>query len=53
MIVLVKWKNHDRVYTMGIGPFLKHLGVNVDDAKLKTTIKHLLEQQELKDDSES
>jgi hypothetical protein len=49
MIVLVKWKNHDRVYTMGIGPFLKHLGVHVDNAKLNSTIKHLLEQQELKD----
>jgi hypothetical protein len=36
---------------MGIKPFLAHLGVNVDDAKIEQTVKTLLEQQEFKDGS--
>lgn len=49
MIVIVKWSEHNRTYSMGIKPFLAHLGVDVDDAKLQQTIKTLLEQQEFTD----
>jgi hypothetical protein len=49
MIVIVKWHSHNRSYSMGIKPFLDHLGVNVDDAKIEQTVKTLLEQQEFKD----
>lgn len=51
MIVIVKWERHNRSYSMGIKPFLAHLGVNVDDAKIEQTVKTLLEQQEFKDGS--
>jgi ribosomal protein L12E/L44/L45/RPP1/RPP2 len=48
MIVIVKWKEHNREYEIGIQRFLKTMGIDVDDAKIKTTIKHLLEQQEMR-----
>lgn len=48
MIVLVKWKEHDRQYTIGINKFFDKLGIDVDNAKIEQTIKKLLEQQELK-----
>lgn len=48
MIVLVKWAEHDRMYSMGLQPFLKQLGLDVDNAIIELTIKKLLEQQELK-----
>lgn len=47
MIVLVKWAEHDRMYSMGLQPFLKKLGIDVDDAEIEQTIKTLLEQEEL------
>lgn len=47
MIVLVKWTEHDRQYTIGINKFLQRLGVDVDDAKIQQTIKKLLEQEEM------
>jgi hypothetical protein len=34
---------------MGIKPFLAHLGIDVDDAKIEQTVKTLLEQQEFKE----
>lgn len=47
MIVLVKWTEHDRQYTIGINKFLDKLGVNVEDEKIQLTIKKLLEQEEM------
>ncbi len=47
MIVLVKWHEHDRTYTIGIQAFLKKLGADVDDAKIQETVKKLLEQEEM------
>lgn len=47
MIVLVKWEEHDRQYTIGLNQFLDKLGVNVDNAKIQLTIKKLLEQEEM------
>lgn len=47
MIVLVKWQEHDRQYTIGISKFLKQLGVNVNDEEIKAVIKKLLEQEEM------
>lgn len=47
MIVLVKWTEHDRMYSMGLQPFLKKLGIDVDDATIAKTVKNLLEQEEL------
>lgn len=47
MIVLVKWNEHDRQYTIGLSRFLKELGVDVEDAKIELTLKKLLEQEEM------
>lgn len=47
MIVLVKWTEHDRMYSMGLQPFLKKLNIDVDDATIEKTIKILLEQEQL------
>lgn len=47
MIVLVKWSEHDRQYTIGISKFLEQLGVNVNDEQIKIVIKKLLEQEEM------
>lgn len=48
MIVLVKWQEHDRQYSIGLKQFLDKLGVDVKNEKIEATIKKLLEQQELK-----
>lgn len=48
MIVLVKWHEHDRTYTIGLHAFLKKLDVDVDDAKIQETVKKLLEQEDMK-----
>lgn len=47
MIVLVKWQEHDRAYSIGLQEFLKKLDIDVDDAKIQATIKKLLEQEEM------
>jgi hypothetical protein len=47
MIVLVKWHQHDRQYTIGIRKFLKELNLDVNDAQIQSAIKHLLEQEEM------
>ncbi len=49
MIVKVEWIEHNRVYSMGIVRFLKLLGYDVDDKKIKQVVKQLLEQQEMAD----
>lgn len=48
MKIVVSWEKHDREYTIGVIPFLKALGIDVDDEKLIETTKKLLEQEELK-----
>lgn len=48
MIVLVKWSEHDRQYTIGISKFLQQLGIEISDEQIKAVIKKLLEQEELK-----
>lgn len=47
MIVKVEWKHHNRTYSIGITKFLKALGHDVDEAKIKATIKKLLAQNEM------
>lgn len=47
MIVLVKWQEHDRQYTIGLQKFLKCLQLEVTDEQIKLAIKKLLEQQEM------
>ena len=47
MIVLVRWTNHDRQYTIGLQKFLKCLQLEVTDEQIKNAIKELLEQQEM------
>lgn len=48
MIVLVKWSEHDRHYTIGISKFLKQLGVEINEEQIKLAVKKLLEQEEMK-----
>jgi len=47
MIVLVKWQEHDRMYSIGLKAFLAKLDIDVDDATIEKTVKQLLEQEEL------
>jgi hypothetical protein len=47
MIVVVKWQEHNRAYTIGLQQFLKKLGVDVQNETIELTVKKLLEQQEL------
>lgn len=47
MIVIVKWKEHDRVYSIGLQKFLKQLHLEVTDEDITNAIKNLLEQREL------
>lgn len=47
MIVLVKWREHDREYIIGLQKFLKSLQLEVTDEQIKNAIKTLLEQQEM------
>lgn len=49
MIVLVKWREHDREYTIGLQKFLKYLQLEVTDTEIKNAIKRLLEQEEMTD----
>ncbi len=53
MIVLVRWEDHDRQYTIGINKFFDKLDIDVDNAKIEQTIKKLLEQEEMKPDGQS
>jgi len=48
VIVLVKWEEHDRIYSMGLLEFLKQANLDVDNAKIEATVKRLLEQQEFR-----
>jgi len=47
MIVLVRWQEHDRQYTIGLQQFLKKAGIDVKNEKIEATIKKLLEQEEM------
>lgn len=47
MIVLVRWNEHDRQYTIGLQKFLKRLNLEVTDDEIKQAIKQLLEQEEM------
>lgn len=47
MIVKVEWKEHNRTYSIGIKKFLKLLGHDVDEAKIKRVVKKLLQQNEM------
>ena len=47
MIVLVRWQEHDRQYSIGLQKFLKCLQLEVTDEQIKNAIKTLLEQQEM------
>lgn len=49
MVVLVRWLEHERQYTIGIQKFLKELGVEVSEERIKQIIKKFLEQQEMSD----
>jgi len=48
MKIVVSWEIHDREYTIGVIPFLKAMGIDVDDATIEKTTKKLLEQEEMK-----
>lgn len=47
MKVIVKWAEHDRVYSIGLQKFLKCLHLEVTDDEIKNAIKRLLEQEEM------
>lgn len=47
MIVKVEWIEHNRTYSIGVVKFLKMLGHDVDEAKIKRVVKKLLEQNEM------
>lgn len=47
MIIVVKWKQHDRVYSIGLQKFLKQLNLEITDDDIQNAIKVLLEQREL------
>lgn len=47
MKIIVSWEFHDREYTIGVIPFLKAMGIDVDDAQITETTKKLLEQEEM------
>jgi hypothetical protein len=48
MKIVVSWEIHDREYTIGVIPFLKAMGIDVDDERITQTTKKLLEQEEMK-----
>jgi len=48
MLVIVKWNEHNREYEIGIKPFLKSMGIDVEDKQIEQAVKKLLEQQETK-----
>lgn len=47
MIVLVKWQEHDRQYTIGISRLFQLLKLKVSDEDIQQAIKKLLEQEEM------
>lgn len=47
MKIVVSWTEHEREYTIGITPFLKAMGIDVDDETIEKTTKKLLEQEEM------
>ena len=47
MKIVVSWEIHDREYTIGVIPFLKAMGIDVDDERITQTTKKLLEQEEM------
>jgi len=47
MIIVVKWQEHDRQYSIGLQKFLKSLQLEVTDDEIKNAIIKLLEQQEM------
>ncbi len=47
MKIVVSWTEHDREYTIGVIPFLKAMGLDVDDELIIKTTKKLLEQEEM------
>jgi len=53
MKIIVSWTEHERQYTIGVIPFLKAMGIDVDDATIKQTTKKLLEQEEMELHGES
>ena len=42
MIVKVEWKAHNRTYSIGIIPFLKMLGYDVDEKTINKIVKEYL-----------
>jgi hypothetical protein len=53
MKIVVSWTEHDREYIIGVIPFLKAMGIDVDDEQITQTTKKLLEQEEMKPRGES
>lgn len=53
MKIVVSWTEHEREYTIGVLPFLKAMGINVDNATIEKTTKKLLEQEEMKPHAKS
>ena len=53
MKIVVSWTEHDREYIIGVIPFLKAMGIDVDDEQITRTTKKLLEQEEMKPRGES
>lgn len=47
MRVLVKWNNHNRIYSIGIQRLFEVMNIDVNDAQIETAIKQLLEQEEM------
>jgi hypothetical protein len=47
MIILVKWQEHDRQYTIGINKLFELLKIDVSEMEIKLAIKRLLEQEEM------
>lgn len=51
MIVLVKWHEHGRQYTIGISRLMQLLNLDVSEEQIKQAIIKLLEQEEMKRES--
>ena len=47
MKIVVSWTEHERQYSIGVIPFLKAMGIDVDNATIEKTTKKLLEQEEM------
>lgn len=48
MQIVVSWTEHEREYTIGVIPFLRAMGIDVEDEQVIQTTKKLLEQEEMK-----